>query len=123
MLRKLFLRQHRQMREVQGCMISFYQPSALLVHKLEAEARQFEVSRFVEFDRPHTRVGRLGSIEADADDEAITQRLLLSLSGEPLGFRFGEFLDVEVGVFALGATIRFNFREHRFTRQWMLVDP
>ena len=111
------------MREVQGRVIALDEPSALLVYELEAETGQFEVARFVEFDRPHTRVGGLGGIEADADNKAITQCLLLSCSGEPLGFRIGEFLDVEVGIFALWTTILLDFLEHGFTRQWMLVDP
>ena len=116
MLRKLFLWQHRQMREVQGCVVAMDQPTALLVYELKAETRQFEVSRFVEFNGPHTWIGGFGSIETDADDKAITQGLLLSLSGEPLGFRIGEFLDVEVGIFALRTSIRFDFLEHGFTR-------
>ena len=120
---RLFFRHHRQMREVQGCVVAMNQPTALLVYKLKAETGQFEVPRFVEFNRPHTRVGGFGRIEADADDKAIAQRLLLSCSGEPLWFRIGELLDVEVGIFALGTTIRFDFSKHGFTRQWMLVDP
>lgn len=123
MLRKLFLRQHRQMGEVQGSMITFDESTAILVHKLKAETRQLEMPRFVEFNGPHARIGGLGGIEADADDKAISQRLLLSCSGKPLRFRFSEFLDVEVWVLALRATIRFDFCEHRFARQWMLIDP
>ncbi len=123
MLRKLFLRQHRQMGEVQGRMITFDESTAILVHKLKAETRQLEMPRFVEFNGPHARIGGLGGIEADAHNKAISQRLLLSCSGEPLWFRIGEFLDIEVRVFALWTSIRFDFLEHGFTRQWMLVDP
>ena len=111
------------MCEIQGCVISFDEPTALLVYELKAETGQFEMSRFVKFNGPHTRIGGFGRIEADTDDEAIAQRLLLSLSGEPLGFRIWEFLDVEVRIFALRSTIRLDFLEHGFTRQWMLVNP
>ena len=123
MLRKLFLWHHRQMCEIQGCVVAMNQSATLLVYELKAETGQFEMSRFVEFDRPHTRIGGFGRIEADTDDEAIAQSLLLPLSGEPLGFRMWEFLDVEVRIFALRSTIRLDFLEHGFTRQWMLVDP